>query len=302
MFGEEVEEEVKPKVTVIPSSTDAPTSVIQASTIAIDSNSATLTTEALRVLLRVLDQPEELTTLLPVKTTNQQTTTEQPTTTDFVHNTETPAQASTTSIHVSTTSAQDSSSFAHPSTSLSQESSVSAVSSEAFVAQATTVEPSSSFVIFSQEATRPTGPPPSPTTQATNYFDNIFPTAFDKLLTTLKDFVAQAEAATSTEAPKPATTVSAPQLEKKVEFVNFTVSEEQHNDESKVIVKRSIPAVDLIPRYYKHLSIKEKGCAFNGRSFKVGEIIKTDNDCLKCICEYAPIGHCVLKEKCNSLK
>lgn len=272
MFGEDVEDEDKAEVTVIPSSTDAPSTVIQASTIAIESSSATLTTEALRELLRVLDQPEDLTTSPPVVTTEKSTTT-------------------TETLTSSVTQAET-----------SHEPTTSAITSEATATQST-VESSSSFAIVTQEAATHTESPATtsqPPTSQPNYFDNIFPTAFDKLLTTLKEFVAQADAATSTEAPKPATTVSAPQLEQKLEFVNFTVSE-QHNEEPKLIVKRSVAAVDLNPRYYKQqaLSLKEKGCNFNGRNFRLGEIIKTDNDCLKCICEYEPIGHCVLKEKCD---
>lgn len=273
MFGEEVE-----KSTEIPSSTEGSTLFVKASTIAIETSSAMLTTEALRELLRVLDQPENLTTLPPVASQILDSTTQ--------------AVDSTTT----TTTSQ-------PLTTIAHESSTSAVSVEATVTQTTTVEPPSSIVSVVQETTSTTEAPATTTTAQTpseNYFDNIFPTAFDKLLSTVKDFVAQADAATSTEAPKPSTTASSSQLEQKVEFVNFTVSE-MHNEETKVIVKRSAPAADLIPLYYKEhaLSLKDKSCLFNGKSFKVGEIIQTDNDCLKCHCEYAPIGHCVLKEKCN---
>lgn len=132
----------------------------------------------------------------------------------------------------------------------------------------------------------------------------VFPTEFDKLLTTLRDFVARADALTSTEAPKTSPAPEIPQVEQKVEFVNYTVSSEKHNEEveeTKTISKRSLPDADLIPRLYKqhYDSNKNKGCFFNGNSYKLGEAIKTENGCLKCICEYSPIGHCVLKEKCN---
>lgn len=173
----------------------------------------------------------------------------------------------------------------------------------------------------------------APTTLPT-ISESVAPTAsaFDELLTTLKNFVAKIEssATTTTETPKPLTTpetlpelpapfaqpvvtiienlnkptvdlTEAPLSESaQVEFVNFTVS--THNDGApKVISKRSAPAADLIPQYFKqHYSIsKDKGCVFNSKTYKLGEVIKTSNECLKCICEYAPIGHCMLKEKCN---
>lgn len=131
----------------------------------------------------------------------------------------------------------------------------------------------------------------------------VSPTEFEKLLTTLREFVAKVDASTSTETPASIVAPEIPQLEQIVEYVNYTVSAEKEklNEETKLISKRSVPDADLIPRYFKqHYSLnKEKGCIFNGRSFKLGEAIKTDNDCLKCLCEYAPIGHCMLKEKCN---
>lgn len=131
---------------------------------------------------------------------------------------------------------------------------------------------------------------------------SVLPTEFEKLLTTLREFVAKVDASTSTEAPK---LPEIPKLDQIVEYVNYTVSAETEKitDEAKPISisKRSVPEADLIPRYYKqhYSSNKEKGCIFNGRNFKLGEEIKTDNDCLKCQCEFAPIGHCILKEKCN---
>lgn len=135
----------------------------------------------------------------------------------------------------------------------------------------------------------------APTTPT--YSDKVvFPTEFDKLLTTLKEFVEKVESLTSTEVPNTSPVQVNPQLEQQVEFVNYTVSSEKQNEETKSIAKRSLSDVDSKPFFS---SIKEKGCIFNGKSFKVGEAIKTDNECLKCMCEYAPFGHCVLKEKCN---
>jgi hypothetical protein len=137
------------------------------------------------------------------------------------------------------------------------------------------------------DETTPTVPGPSPT-------------EFEKLLTTLKEYAAQTEVLTSTSLPN-LSIESLPSIEIKTEFMNFTISAvTQPQDEPKPIQKRSVSDADLIPRYFKHIgAAKEKGCAYNGQSFKLGEVIKTDNECLKCFCEYAPIGICVLKEKCN---
>lgn len=129
------------------------------------------------------------------------------------------------------------------------------------------------------------------------------------------------EMSTSTpELPEPAQPISIPEILKpvtisdallpiilreqqaqQVEFVNFTVSMGDKSEEPKSIFKRSVPDVDLIPRYFKqaYSTTKDKSCVFNSKIYKLGEVIKTDNDCLKCICEYAPIGHCILKEKCS---
>lgn len=269
-----MEDEKKEPITEIPSTTETSSTspITKAPTIAIESSSPMLTTEALRELLKVLDQPEATTqvpeTISVVQTTaTAEITTQEPTTTSQ-----------------STTKAAEESTAESP----REET------------QASTFEPLPTIEIVTQTAPTDstTSQQQSSATEAT-YFNNVFPTAFDKLLTTLKEFLVEAEAAKSSEAPNPTTTSSTPQLEQKVEFVNFTVSEE--HDESKRVVKRSVEAADLIPLHYKQKSllIKEKGCVFNDRHFKVGEVIKTDNSCLKCLCEYAPIGHCVRKEKCN---
>lgn len=140
-------------------------------------------------------------------------------------------------------------------------------------------------------------PTQAPSTIATPAENIAFPTEFEKLLTTLREFVARADSLRPTEAPK---TSPAPQLEQQIEFVNYTVSAAL-DDETKTISKRSVPDADLIPRFFKqhYASSKDNGCVFNSSFYKLGEAIKTDNECLKCICEYAPIGHCMLKEKCN---
>lgn len=84
-----------------------------------------------------------------------------------------------------------------------------------------------------------------------------------------------------------------------VEFVNYTISADSNDEDlPHVVIRRSIPKEDHKPRHDKSIA-KEKSCSFNGKIFKLGEVIKTDNSCLKCFCEYAPIGHCVVKEKCN---
>jgi hypothetical protein len=155
--------------------------------------------------------------------------------------------------------------------------------------------PSTEVPAITEEAKTTNAPTTVPTIPAID----VSPTEFEKLLTTLREFVAKVDATTSTEAPQTTETL---QFDKIVEFVNHTVSSESDKvEETKSISKRSVPDADLIPRYFKqHYSTnKDKGCVFNGRSFKLGEPIKTDNECLKCICEFAPIGHCMLKEKCN---
>lgn len=200
-----------------------------------------LTTEALKEALKVLEQPDELTTIA-----SQQTT--------FTSTSETTASPQAFSTTILVEAITDSTTIRE----LPKEPST------------TTKEPSS------------TAPP-------TN-IENVLPTEFEKLLTTLREFVAKADSATATESPK---------VEKQVEFVNFTVSSEKNEDGAKSISKRSVDDADLIPHYFKHqsLSHKNKVCVYDGRNFKVGEIIQTGNENLKCLCEYAPIGHCILEDK-----
>lgn len=164
------------------------------------------------------------------------------------------------------------------------------------VTESTSTESSTLKVVEDQPTTTS-----SLSESTTPTFPGLSPTDLDKLLSTLRQYDAQVEALTSTPPPLPLLSEGV-QVEMKTEFVNYTVSSEsrEFKDEPRPIAKRSVPDVDLIPRYFKHIAAaKEKGCAYNGRSFKLGEVIKTDNECLKCFCEYAPIGHCVLKEKCN---
>lgn len=252
------------------------------------------TTEAQRESARSLEQPEELTTLAQesVKATSEipatsevaSTSSEVPLTSSEVPLSSSEAPA-TTELPATPTEA---------STTKAQESEVKVVIQEVFTKPPSEV----ATVLPVTEEPKSTEAPP---TFASNPELAAPPTEFEKLLTTLREFVALVDASTSTEAPKPLEAV--PQLDKIVEFVNYTVSSEKEkvNEEPKSISKRSVPDADLIPRYFKqHYSLnKEKSCNFNGRSFKVGEVIKTDNDCLKCSCAYAPIGHCMLKEKCN---
>jgi hypothetical protein len=61
-------------------------------------------------------------------------------------------------------------------------------------------------------------------------------------------------------------------------------------EETKSISKRSTD--------YLKVSAKEKGCTFGTRQYKLGEVIKTGNDCIECYCSYSPIGHCIKKNKC----
>lgn len=263
MFGEEVEDDKKEEnVTTVPSSTEPVTSEAVTIPSTVVTSAAPETTEALREALKTLEQPEELTTLVEESTT------------------------------ILTTSA------------------VPLISTEATLKE----EPTSEITLLTYEVLKHapstevpitstvTQEPLSPAQSTFSTIAEVSPTEFEKLLTTLREFVAKADSVASTEAAPTTPVQIVPQLvEQQIEFVNFTVSSEKHNEETKSISKRSIPDADLIPRYFKqhYSSNKDRGCAFNGRSFKVGEVITTDNDCLKCICEYAPIGHCVLKEKCN---
>lgn len=272
MFGEEVEEvddkeEKVPETTVAPS-TELPKSIVETTQVSstteptqgstsFETTQSPSTTETLKETFRVLEQPEELTTLAPESSTFTATTSEAATT----------SQVSTTTSAAETTMAN-----------------------EAVTIREVPTETSTSIT---QEPTTQ-----EPTTSPTTAQSSVLPTEFDKLLTTLREFVAKVDSVASTEA---SSTISgeAAKVEQQVEFVNFTVSSEKHEEAAKSISKRSIDDADLIPRYFKHQSSKDKVCVYNGRNFKVGEVIQTDNECLKCLCEYAPIGHCVLKDKCN---
>lgn len=288
MFGEDVdddEKEAKVEETIIPSSTEPVTPESTSTTTeslfptAPTESSPSPSTETLKEAPQIFGFPEEFSTSPPELTS--EATSAAPATTVA------PIQIPVTEITLLTNEV-----FTH------------ATSSEA-----------PKFVPVTQEAA----------TQAiltpTVHDENVFPTEFDKLLTTLREFVAKAEAIRPPSALRPLpenlkpveeappTVVEAmqsvpeiPQVEQQVEFVNYTVSSEKHEEEDPHhIVKRSIRDADLVPVYYKRnfFSNKEKACIFNGNSYKIGEAIKTDNECLKCICEYAPIGHCLLKEKCN---
>lgn len=241
------------------------------------------TTEAQRESARSLQQPEELTTLA-----------QEPTTTSEVPLTSSEASSSSSEVPLNSseapiTTTEDPVTPTEAATTKALESEVKVVIQEVFTQPPSEV----ATVLPVTEEPKSTESPPAELA--------VSPTEFNKLLTTLREFVALVDATTSTKAPEPSKEV--PQVDKIVEFVNYTVSsdKEKVNDEPKSISKRSVPDADLIPRYFKqHYSLnKEKSCNFNGRSFKVGEVIKTDNDCLKCSCAYAPIGHCMLKEKCN---
>lgn len=124
------------------------------------------------------------------------------------------------------------------------------------------------------------------------------PTEFEKLLTTLKEYVAKLEsslaAAKSAEVISPAT------------YVNYTVSRSSSEEEEeevgeegteklKVISKRSV-----LPFYFGHAkkNKEEMECSYGKHQYKVGEKIRTDNECLDCLCLYPPIGHCIRKKKC----
>lgn len=65
-----------------------------------------------------------------------------------------------------------------------------------------------------------------------------------------------------------------------------------HSRKRRAIEEKTIDEVKL-----KIVNIK--GCSFDGKLFKVGERITSVKDsCLECFCEYAPIGHCVVKDEC----
>lgn len=260
----------------------------------------------------MLEQPEDLTTLTPEFTTTVQESS------TFVHGYSSSVHESLSTVHDTTTAAQESSSAT--TTSEAPPSSSSPTSTTEFVLLSqeiyTSAAPTDASVT-TQESTSH-----APVTQPTYVEKKVYPTEFEALLTTLREFVAKADAITAIETPNTSVQsgVSSPQVEQKVEFVNYTVSTEKHHEDvpkteeqpknenppryeelPRILFKRSVRDADLIPRYYKpFFSVnKDKTCEFNGRSYKVGEVIKTDNECLKCLCEFAPIGHCTLKEKCN---
>lgn len=119
------------------------------------------------------------------------------------------------------------------------------------------------------------------------------PTEFEQLLTTFKQYVERLE---NTLAATKASEVDPPAT-----YVNYTVSRsfnenENESEETKSISKRS---ADAEPRYFKHAN-KEKGCTYGKRQYKLGEKIRTDNECLDCLCLYSPIGHCTKKKNCEA--
>lgn len=118
------------------------------------------------------------------------------------------------------------------------------------------------------------------------------PTEFEQLLTTLKQYVERLE---NTLAATKASEIDPPAI-----FVNYTVSRSlngEENEDKKSISKRSAPTSESVSRYFKHAN-KEKGCVYGKRMYKVGEKIRTDNECLDCLCLYSPIGHCTRKKSC----
>lgn len=90
------------------------------------------------------------------------------------------------------------------------------------------------------------------------------------------------------------------------EYKNFTISFQQGptasapEEEVKAQPrKRSISEKTAIPYLLK--AMKQSGsteCIFSGSTYKAGEKIKTDDDCLKCFCEFPPIGQCFQKNNC----
>ena len=90
------------------------------------------------------------------------------------------------------------------------------------------------------------------------------------------------------------------------EYKNFTISfiqgptpstaDEEVKGQPR---KRSISEKTAIPYVLK--AMKQTGsteCYFSGTTYKAGEKIKTDDDCLKCFCEFPPIGQCFQKDNC----
>ncbi|CAO1410511.1 unnamed protein product [Diamesa hyperborea] len=90
------------------------------------------------------------------------------------------------------------------------------------------------------------------------------------------------------------------------EYKNFTISFIQGSTPSAVEGevkgqprKRSISEKTAIPYVLK--AMKQTGsteCVFSGTTYKAGEKIKTEDDCLKCFCEFPPIGQCFQKDNC----
>ena len=94
------------------------------------------------------------------------------------------------------------------------------------------------------------------------------------------------------------------------EYKNFTISFQQgsatpraiDDEEKSQPKKRSISERSAIPYILK--AMKQTGsteCIFSGKTYKAGEKIKTDDDCLKCFCEIPPIGQCFQKDNCYQL-
>ena len=271
-----------------------PISSAPASTIVLSTTSETaiiLTTETPRESSRSLESPEELTTLSEKSVEKSEAVTEDSFKNDFSMTEALSSSEITTPNESSSTNeaSTHSSSLTEPSTTQFVVNPNISIQ-EVFTESSPDVPVTTNEEILS--TTSATNPAPIP----------VAPTEFEKLLSTLRDFVARIDQFTTTSTPQLSTPSENVQLEQSVEYVNYTVSSGSEKVEAaKSISKRSVPDADLNPRYFKqhYSSNKDKGCVFNGRNFKLGEPIKTDNDCLKCICEYAPIGHCMLKEKCD---
>lgn len=262
-------------VTIIALSTTSDTSVI-------------LTTETPKDSTRSLESPEELTTLSEKSVEQSEVVTEDSLKSDF--SVTEAFSTSETTIPNESSSTNEASTF---SSSLTEPSSTQFVVNPNISIQEVFTESSPDVPVTTEEEV------PSTTSATIPALNPVAPTEFEKLLSTLRDFVAKIDQFTTAAPQSSALTEN---VQKSVEYVNYTVSSGSEKvDAVKSISKRSVPDADLNPRYFKqhYSSNKDKGCIFNGRNFKLGEPIKTDNGCLKCICEYAPIGHCMLKEKCD---
>lgn len=85
----------------------------------------------------------------------------------------------------------------------------------------------------------------------------------------------------------------------KVESIAMSTLQGEKSASAKVQVNRKKRSIIEQTEEVKQKFINIKGCTFEGNFFKVGEkIISVDDQCLECSCEYAPIGHCVVKQEC----